>query len=101
MADNEMDINAMLANLQRAHDDLLKIAEQDEATPFDEDTWEQRAEQIQDPVERLRFQANVLQMRNNALTTNQINLMMRRILNLEAAVLVLGQRVGQLTGEAD
>jgi hypothetical protein len=49
----------------------------------------------------MRLQSAANQMRNNDLTTQQINLMMRRTIHLEQAVLVLGDHVGRLVNEQD
>jgi predicted nucleic acid-binding Zn-ribbon protein len=96
-----MELQELLSTLQTQHDELEKLAQKTEQGNAALEAFEQRAAKVQDPVERLRFEVAAAELRNSNLASQQINLIMRRVVQLEQAVLVLGDQVGQLVRERD
>jgi hypothetical protein len=85
----------MMAALQQQQEELERLAEQQEASAarFDADEHMRAAQAIPDPLERTRAVQDVLRMQSGIVSSQAINLAMRRILELERSVVHLAERL--------
>ena len=90
-----MDVQEMLAALRQHEQELERLAQQQEASTarFDVDEHMRAAEAVQDPLERSRAIREVLQTQARVVESQAINLMMRRIIELERSVITLADRL--------
>jgi hypothetical protein len=90
-----VDVQEMLAALQQQKEELERLAEEQEATAarFDVDEHMRAAEAIPDPAERSRAIREVLATQGRVVDSQAINLMMRRIIELERSVITLAERL--------
>jgi hypothetical protein len=85
----------MMAALQQQEEELERLVEQQEASAarFDADEHMRAAQAIPDPLERTRAVQDVLRVQSGIVSSQAINLAMRRILELERSVIHLAERL--------
>jgi hypothetical protein len=84
-----------LARLESQRGELERLAEQMEANPasIDVEAQKRRTEAIQDPAERDRLLADIVQAQMHRSDQQAMNLVMRRVIDLEMAVIYLSARM--------
>jgi hypothetical protein len=90
-----VDVQEMLAALRQHQQELERLAQEQEASTarFDVDEHMRAAEAVPDPLERARAIREVLQTQARVVDSQAINLMMRRIIELERSVITLADRL--------
>jgi hypothetical protein len=98
-----MDVQEMLAALEQQREELERLAQQQEASAakFDVDKHMRVAEAVQDPLERSRAIREVLQTQARVIDSQAINVMMRRIIELERSVITLADRLRRVEQARD
>lgn len=98
-----MDVQEVLAALQQQKEELERLAQQQEASAakFDVDKHMRVAEAVQDPLERSRAIREVLQTQARVIDSQAINMMMRRIIELERSVITLADRLHRVEQARD
>ena len=92
-----------MAALQQQQEELDRLAEQQAASAarFDADEHMRAAQAIPDPLERTRAVQDVLRMQSGIVSSQAINLAMRRILELERSVIHLADRLRRVEQRLD
>ena len=90
-----VDMQEALARLERQRGELERLAEEMEANAASIDLDEQMraAEAIQDPLERTRALSSVTEAQIHRNDQRAMNLVMRRVIDLEMAVIHLAGRM--------
>jgi hypothetical protein len=98
-----VDVQELLAALREQSEELERLAEEQEASAarFDVDEHMRAAEAIHDPLERSRAIREVLQTQGRVIDSQAINLMMRRIIELERSVITLADRLHRVEQAVD
>jgi hypothetical protein len=98
-----MDVQEMLAALQQQQEELERLAQEQEASAakFDADEHLRVAEAIPDPLERSRAIREVLDTQRRVIDSQAINLMLRRIIELERSVITLADRLHRVERALD
>jgi hypothetical protein len=93
----------MMAALQQQQEELERLAEQQEesAARFDPDEHMRAAQAIPDPLERTRAVQDVLRTQSGIVSSQAMNLAMRRILELERSVIHLADRLRRVEQRLD
>jgi len=88
----------MLAALQQQREELERLAQEQEATAarFNVDEHMRAAEAVQDPVERSRAIREVLATQARVVDSQAMNLLMRRVIELERSVITLADRLHRI-----
>jgi hypothetical protein len=96
-----VDIQEMLAALQQQESELERLAEAQAASAarFDADEEMRAAEAIQDPLERTKAIQDVLRLQSGIVSSQALNLAMRRIIELERSVIQLAERLRRVEQE--
>jgi hypothetical protein len=98
-----VDVQEMLAALQQQQQELERLAQEQEASAakFDVDEHMRVAEAIPDPLERSRAIREVLDTQRRVIDSQAINLMLRRIIELERSVITLADRLHRVERALD
>jgi hypothetical protein len=96
-----VDIQEMLAALQQQEAELERLAEEQAAgaARFDADEQMRAANAIEDPVERTKAIQDVLRLQSGIVSSQALNLAMRRIIELERSVIQLAERLRRVEQE--
>ena len=91
----------MLAALQQQESELERLAEAQAASAarFDADKEMRGAEAIQDPLGRTKAIQDVLRLQSGIVSSQALNLAMRRIIELERSVIQLAERLRRVEQE--
>ena len=96
-----MDFEEILEALQRHQRDLEKLSEDAEGIEPNFAAFLSKVDRLEDPLERAQMELLAELGRSDTWALRQINLIMQRLVVLEQGVLVLIQKMNELTAEDD